>query len=151
MVQTYLKAGPLHFQVNQPPRIFDFTQAQQDGALIAKDGKLVPIVPAKANLKDPKINKAQIEAGQNKIEFLKTWKSNRIDPQALSVIESIKIPIDEQNPGCLAVTVEGVRRIPKGVEPLVFATKHAIKNAKEQLLELQKQFCMLSDPTDNEG
>ena len=79
---------------------------------------------------------------------MKNWKSNRINPQALSVIESIKIPIDEQNPGCLAVTVEGVRRIPKGVEPLVFATNHAIKNAKEQLLELQKEFSLVSDPTD---
>ena len=46
------------------------------------------------------------------------------------------------------MTVEGVRRIPKGVEPLVFATSHAIKNAKEQLLELQKEFSLVSDPTD---
>ncbi len=102
----------------------------------------------KTNLKDAKINKAQIEAGQKKIEFLKSWKSSRIDPQALSVIESIRVPIDEQNPGCLAVTVEGVRRIPKGVEPLVFATERAIKNAKEQLTELQKEFSIVSDPTD---
>ena len=42
---------------------------------------MVPIVSAKANLKDQKIKKAQIEAGQKKIEFLKTWKSNRIDPK----------------------------------------------------------------------
>ena len=81
MVKTYLKAGPLHFQINSPPRVFDFTQAQQYGTLIAKDGKMVPIVSAKANLKDQKIKKAQIEAGQKKIEFLKTWKSNSIDPK----------------------------------------------------------------------
>ena len=97
---------------------------------------MVSIVSTKANLKDQKIKKAQIEAGQKKIDFLKTWNSNRIDPQALSVIESTKIPIDEYNPRCLAITVECVRRIPKGVEVLVFATNHAIKNAKEQLLEL---------------
>jgi hypothetical protein len=97
---------------------------------------MVSIFSAKSNLKDPKINKAQIESGQKKIEFLKNWKSNRIEPQALTVVESTKIPIDEQNPGCLAITVEGVRRIPKGVEPLVLAINHAIKNAKEQLLEL---------------
>ena len=36
----------------------------------------MPIPKSKANLKDPKINQAQIAAGQRKIDFLKKWNSN---------------------------------------------------------------------------
>lgn len=132
----------------------------------------MPIPKSKANLKDPKINQAQIAAGQRKIDFLKKWNSNRIDPLALSLLESTKVNINEQQPGCLAVTVEGVKRIPKGIEPLVFATDRRIRDATEQLrtvngfkggvnneknfinqnfTDMLKEFGMATDSADSNG
>ena len=107
-----------------------------------------------------------------KIDFLKKWNSNRIDPLALSLLESTKVNINEQQPGCLAVTVEGVKRIPKGIEPLVFATDRRIRDATEQLrtvngfkggvnneknfinqnfTDMLKEFGMATDSADSNG
>ena len=80
------------------------------------------------------MNQNQIEAGQKKIGFLSAVPTIKIDRESLQAIESTKIRVNEKDPFSLdKISVAGVRRMPKTVEPLPFATTARINQNLEKI------------------
>jgi hypothetical protein len=68
-------------------------------------------------------------------------RPNHIDKESLQLIESTKIKVNEQDPNALgSIKVEGVKRMPKGIEPLVFATEKKVMENIEKIKEMRDQF-----------
>ena len=60
------------------------------------------------------MNKAQVEAGQKRIDYIRDFPTDKINGERLGMFESMRLKIDESDPNALSkIQVEGVRRMPK--------------------------------------